>query len=175
MSENQSNEIITIDEYNINYTNNLNTYTPNIYFKSISGEKIYEYAIMNNLTFYTFIDKIYNRISKDFGLNYDFEIIPLSHDIEYGLEIKDYLLYNDFDINQIESRDILNNNNSYYVRTNAEKQHLYMNIDHNNECPVCYEKNILYKFYVCYHKLCKKCYLNWKCRLGTTCPICRSC
>jgi hypothetical protein len=175
MSLTQSNEIISMDEYNIHYINNENNYIQNINFKSINGEKRYQYAIMNNLNFDIFIHNLYNRITKDFGLNYNFEIIPSSYNTEYGLEIKDYLIFNNYNINQINSKDILMDTKSYYVRTIDEKNELYANVEPNSECPICYEKNILYKYYICYHKLCKNCNLNWKHKLGTTCPICRSC
>lgn len=164
------------------YNNYRIHYTRDIYFKNMEGV-IKEYAILNYLKFDKFISSIYNQMETDYNISSNsYEIIPLSKYAEHGLELKEYLNNNGINIENVTSKEILQDNKYYYLVSLNEKKELIRKqqdemiyiVTVRDECPVCYINKILYKYYECDHTICSGCHIEWLRHLGITCPMCRS-
>lgn len=140
-------------------------------FILISTNKSYKYNINLNLTVKKCIEVIENNILTDFYLQkFNLYLKNKSKNVKITSDLNQKL------INIIQKNNInLTDNLIFYIIP----QHLSNDCDDSviKQCPICFEKKILIRFYKCnHHGFCKQCFKNWKSALKNNinnCPVCR--
>jgi hypothetical protein len=166
----------------------------NIPFKFFSNDYRIETDILNTMTLYydvdlsndihLFISNISYNIKRDFGIS-TFELVP-SQFGEFGQDIKQYLMSQYDNYENINISKVITNQSGFYVRpislTNGDLDSLkkiYERLIVSEICQLCSTRSYqLSRYFTCTHEICAHCYVTWNTRLARepgviTCPICR--
>lgn len=167
----------------------------NVPFKFFSDDYRLEVNVLNELTFYYDIDLCHNihefmcnisyNIKRDFGIS-TFELVPHQFG-EFGQDLKQYLMYEYDNYEDINIGQVITNETGFYVRpislTNEDLESLkqiYERLIESQTCPVCFTRGYSQsRYFTCIHEICAHCYVSWNARMEaengvTTCPICRA-